>query len=197
MYHQLTQSLFTANFANTSSVIIMDREEKLRAAKEKLKRFQTQKKKPTPDLDSQRSTPKLDEPPLFTAFAPGASNDTNDPFVVQPNNDRSLTSSSVSDQISNVLEAPSIVDVADNELEVIKARLSQLDREKMEMSYTVQQQNLQIQHLIKEAELAVSILLLSHSVLQYMHILFRTSNFPQWRLNDKSNLKKTGKKPLR
>jgi hypothetical protein len=155
----------------------MERDERLRSAKEKLKRFQKKRQtdpsqsetthSSTPDMEdlasykgdgsSQRSTPApvpssndSAEPSLFT-FESVTSTVQFDPFALPPQPPPSMTSSSVSDQITNMLTTQ-ISDVVDNETEVLKARLSQLEKEKLEMSFTIQQQSVSLQKLERHSQ---------------------------------------------
>ena len=152
----------------------MDREERLRQAKEKLKKFQKKRQggesttQSTPDLDdisnkgsSKRSTPKNDaleeepnslEPTLFTF---DTKTENCDPFV--PNTDVSDGRSSVSDQIQCILEGSNICNVADNEVDILKARLGQLEKENNDFQNSIQQQEQQIRQLQKNIDDSVSI----------------------------------------
>ena len=147
----------------------MDREERLKAAKEKLKKFQKKKQGEslgdqgsTPDLEdvstSKRSTPKnealtetFEQPSLFTFESKNATE--SDPFV-------SVGASSVGGrssvaEIQSILESSKIrriSDVADSEIEVLKARLSQLEKENRDLKNANSVQQEQIRQSQKEKD---------------------------------------------
>ena len=153
----------------------MDREERLRQAKEKLKKFQKKRQGgespgqgSTPDLDeisnkgsSKRSTPKngaLEEEPNSiepTLFTLDTETEKCDPFV--PSTDVSDGRSSVSEQIQCILEGSNICNVADNEVDILKARLGQLEKENNDFQNSIQQQEQQIRQLQKNIDDSVSI----------------------------------------
>jgi len=125
----------------------MDREERLRSAKEKLKKFQIKKQTdtaaPSSDDHSLRSTPKgesetisstPEHQPLFTSES---KNDTlDDPFMPTTTEElQSMASSSVSDQIDQILNASTVnrvSDVAGDDLDFSGIGNEQLENEKAE-----------------------------------------------------------------
>ena len=128
----------------------MDREERLKAAKEKLKKFQKKKQGEsttqgsTPDLEdvstSKRSTPKnetlteQEQPSLFTFESRNVPE--SDPFASVGASEISAGGRSSVAEIQSILESSKIrriSDVADNEIEVLKARLSQLENENRDL----------------------------------------------------------------
>ena len=156
----------------------MDREEKLRAAKEKLKKFQKKNRHGGGESGensvheteqneslSSRSTPKFDAAKEGTSsvFTPEARKpliNDQEPLIAQIDDHRSLTSSSVSDQIDQVLAASStrrISDVTSDDLEVTKMRNVQLEREKNELALLNQQLKDRVTKLEAEIASAVSI----------------------------------------
>ena len=126
----------------------MDREERLRSAKEKLKKFQMKKQTdtaaPSSNDHSLRSTPKgesetisstPEHQPLFTSESKTDTPD--DPFIPTTTEDlQSMASSSVSDQIDQVLNASTvnrINDVAGDDLEFSGIGSENLENEKAEL----------------------------------------------------------------
>lgn len=178
----LFQSLFKARetvLEAFGTFAKMDREEKLRAAKEKFKKFQKKRQEthsitPTSEVavdhenGSSRSTPMegeplhqantqaSEDPPLFT-FDSKAYPEI-DPFattLTAVEDEKSISSSSVSDQIDQVLASRRISDVASDDLELAKVRISQLEKEKSDVFVQSQQQRQRIQQL--EASLNLSV----------------------------------------
>lgn len=135
----------------------MEREERLRAAKEKLKKFQKKKQEghsTTPsDLvtenESCRSTPGDHD--VHTNLESGV-----DAFETR----QSHTSSSVSDQIEQVLSASSarrLSDLTSDDIELSKIRIGQLEREKLELATANHQFRSSIQALENNLSEAVSL----------------------------------------
>ena len=125
----------------------MDREERLRSAKEKLKKFQMKKQTdtaaPSSNDHSLRSTPKgesetisstPEHQPLFTSES--KTDTPEDPFIPTTTEDlQSMASSSVSDQIDQVLNASvnRINDMAGDDLEFSGIGSENLKIEKAEL----------------------------------------------------------------
>jgi len=150
----------------------MDREEKLRAAKEKLKKFQKKKyDHNSEELSSTRSTPKQEHDesstlPLFTFDSGSKVADTIDFLSLTEGNQQDTTT--VSDQIEHVLANSMVNVITDDvvkenedhkEVEYLKLRLGQMENERSEMVQTALQHKKQIQSLQsdhKEAEAQVA-----------------------------------------
>ena len=146
----------------------MDREEKLRAAKEKLKKFQKKKNEHnSEELSSTRSTPKheheLQTLPLFTFDNGSKATETIDFLSLTEGEHQDATT--VSDQIEQVLANSMVNDITDDvvkenedykEVEYLKLRLSQLENDRSEMVQTVLQHKKQIQSLQSDYGAAVS-----------------------------------------
>ena len=126
----------------------MDREERLRSAKEKLKKFQMKKQTdtaaPSSNDHSLRSTPKGESETISSTpehqprFASESKTDTpDDPFIPTTTEDlQSMASSSVSDQIDQVLNASTVQminDVAGDDLDFSGIVSEQLENEKAEL----------------------------------------------------------------
>ena len=143
----------------------MDREERLKAAKEKLKKFQKKKqgseKGSTPDLEDV-STPKNEilteqeqQPSLFTFESKNATE--SDPFASVGASEISVGANGRSSvaEIQSILESSKIrriSDVADSEIEVLKARLSQLEKENRDLKNANSVQQEQIRQSQKEKD---------------------------------------------
>ena len=158
----------------------MDREERLRSAKEKLKKFQKKKQTdnavPSSNDDSLRSTPKGESDvlvkstsenlPLFTFES---KDDITDPFVPTTMEDQqSMTSSSVSEQIDQVLNASAVRRISDDtgdDLELSRIRNGQLEKEKVEMGLINQQLKSQIQELEEDLKASVRIFFICKSAI--------------------------------
>lgn len=162
----------------------MDREEKLRAAKEKLKKFQKKKNEQNSEESSTtRSTPKLEVDsqtplPLFT-FDSSKATETSDFLGLQAetnpqeprDNTTTPTTTSVTDQIEQVLANSNVSAIDDgdddvdevngdhNELEYLRVRLSQLETERSELMQNATQQKKQFQSLQSDFNTAVSSLI--------------------------------------
>ena len=153
----------------------MDREEKLRAAKEKLKKFQKKRhggvgENDITETSSPRSTPKniesnediISQAQNSNEFAPSTTEDQH-----------SMTSSSLSEQIEQVLATSTtrrISDVASDDLELSKIRIGQLEREKSEMASF----NLQLKDRISklEIELANAVRFLANFTFNTLNMCF-------------------------
>ena len=165
----------------------MDREEHLKKAREKLKKFQKKKQcetatqGSTPDLDdafsnkeegdnSKRSTPKNDNIDLGQSQHYTFESQTmeNDPFssimpIATTTTEDIDESSSVSDQIQCILDSSKTQGLSefdsDNESEILRARLSQLETENQELK----NENLVLQQ--KNGHDSVSIADLVHNII--------------------------------
>ena len=126
----------------------MDREERLRSAKEKLKKFQMKKQTdiaaPSSESHSLRSTPKGESETISSTpehqplFASESKTDTlDDHFKPTTTEDLKSMTSSVSDQIDQVLNASivdKVSDVAGDDLEFSEIGNKQLENEMAEIS---------------------------------------------------------------
>ena len=151
----------------------MDREEKLRAAKEKLKKFQKKKyDHNSEELSSTRSTPKQEHDesstlPLFTFDSGSKVAETIDFLSLTEGNQQDTTT--VSDQIEHVLANSMVNVITDDvvkenedhkEVEYLKLRLSQMENEQSEMVQMALQHKKQIQSLQSDHTEAVSLILI-------------------------------------
>ena len=150
----------------------MDREEKLRAAKEKLKKFQKKKyDHNSEELSSTRSTPKQEHEsstlPLFTFDSGSKVAETIDFLSLTEGNQQDTTT--VSDQIEHVLANSMVNVITDDvvkenedhkEVEYLKLRLSQMENEQSEMVQMALQHKKQIQSLQSDHQEAVSLILI-------------------------------------
>ena len=184
----------------------MDREERLRSAKEKLKKFQKKKQNDNPATPSSndhslRSTPKGEletvraTPESQMLFTFESKNDTTDPFVPTTTEDQQSMASEVSDQIDQILTASAvrrISDVTSDDLELCRMRNSELEKEKVEIGLINQQLKTQLQQLETDLNASVKFLLcfvvkcifkkLQKSYVNYKYVMPQVSTLSRVRL---------------
>lgn len=139
----------------------MERTEKLRAAKEKLKKFQkklqdSRQPSTTPDKEEAEAIENVfDHPESF-------SNNGEDITLHFKEDNNSQASSTVSDQIDQVLSSASarrLSDITRDDAELSKIRLEQLEREQSTNYLKNQQLLVQIQELESSLKQSVRILM--------------------------------------
>lgn len=151
----------------------MERTEKLRAAKEKLKKFQ----KKLHDSRQPSTTPDKEESEAIeNVFANQESFNNGDQITLQSKEDNnSQASSTVSDQIDQVLSLASarrLSDITRDDVELSKIRLEQLEREQSTNYLKNQQLMVQIQELESSLKQSVRLPFLTTFLLYNSYFVF-------------------------